>query len=855
MNIKAKMITALFLIVCLFYTPVFAVEGESASFDGPISFLRAVGILEAEDYAAQEAITKSEAVSMVMRLLGYNASTFGQNAAIRDVEESNPESGLLKAAVELGIVELDENYLFNPNSLVSYADAAKMVFMALGYQYTSDTEKNDAWYLQLAAEHRLDGNVVMINNGKLTKGEWAGILYNAAHIPVMQGIAFEASKKTYRVNEDVTALSEYLHIYIQEGVMTANSVTSLREKTGAGNDTILVGGLPIQTEGIAIDQEALLGKDVQAYYRQDTGSAALLVYIQESGKTQALTIASDELVGFNFRDYIYTYNNSARRNKTVSISKSAAIIYNGIAVTDEDLALLNEKLFLPETGEVELVASSHGSTYDVVKIKSYTTYVVDTVSKTENLIFDKYDKEPLDISPETWKTIDIYDMAGEPLTISNLEEWDILAVAVSSGGEYTEIVVSGNAVTGIITEIMEDALMLEQEEFEFGKDLLAHPDRVPEVGTEVVAYLDPYGKIAAVQIEPAGDWQVAYLIAIRKGTSLDEKIQFKLLTQDSVIAEFESAFPLVVDGSIYREAESALDVLAAGGIIRYRLNPDGQIKRIDTPVLGERENPYSLQQRYAGSYKFKNYVPTFGGVVFPKSSAMVFTVPADADGKERDYVVENLNAFVHDSTYNIVAYAIGDNDLTEDIILHKKAGSLPLSTREVMTLVTKITRAVDEDGMVIQKLYGMNSGGNREWTIDLDDPTTSTLIAEKDIKPGDLIRVTADNRMRVSQIQKVFDGTTRTMHEDIGGINPNAQYDSVFTVSYGKVTDRANGLIQVELYNDAKTVQKYKEGGTVFVCEDGDNIRKGSFDDIIPEVSSIVVDMNYSRVRTITIYK
>jgi len=863
-KIKSIMSIVLCLSICLFCMPSVLADATQGNYDENIVFLKAMGIIDTQTYDSNEMITKSEAVYTIMKMIGQNSESFGYNGELKGLPEGHPYAGMLKAAIELGLVDLDSNYLFNPNSTVSYADAARMVFAALGYNRAVNTASSDAWYLKLAADNRLNGNVKITNNGKLTKGEWGGILYNAAHIPLMKRVSFGPIAE-YQVEKNITALSEYLQIFKKEGIVSANSITSLRARAGVGENTIEIDGFRIKTKDVVLNEEALLGKDVKAYYKLSDNDDAYLIYVKESGKTEYLRILSDEFIA-DFTNYTYMYSSSLAGSGKAVVDGTAAIIYNGIAVTDEDFKILNESLFIPKNGEVELLRSGKSGKFDIVKIKSYATYIVHNVSKTENLIFDKYGKDALSIDPYIRSNVRIVDKNGNRFTIADLEEWDVLSVAISNDGNYVEIIVSADAVKGLVTGRSQDTLTLEMEEFKLSQDLVEElaeylkegsetkKTRIPEVGSQIVAYLDQYGKIAAMQVQTTDEWKFGYLIKMQPEKPPAKNLEFKILTQDDKIEYFKSAYPIVVDAAVYKSASAAQSAIEAEHIIRYQLNDEGQIRRIDTHIQGEKEDSFSLMRRASGSLKFKSNVTTFGGLIFPKTSAVIFAVPSSANGPERDYKVTTITTFVNDASYNVVAYSVGDDSLKEDAILYKKASLLPQNAREIVTIITQISNAVDDDGIPIQKIYGMNAGGNRIYTIYSDDPNTSALVAEKNIKPGDLARITADNNMIVSRIERVFDGTSKTISSEMGGINPNTGYDAIIRISYGKVINRAEGLIQVELHNEKKTIEKYKEAGLVFVCEENKRVRKGSFDDIIPGVSSIVVNMYYSQIRTITIY-
>ncbi|AUG56006.1 S-layer homology domain-containing protein [Acetivibrio saccincola] len=130
-------------------------------------------------------IRRSEFITLVVRLKGYHYDADIDNVKInfKDIEEKHWAYNNIKLAVKYGIVTGYPDNTIAPNNDVTYAEALAVVINALGYKDSLEGDWPDN-VIQKAKELKLDKNLSLEPNSRITRGEMSVIIYNALTVPL-----------------------------------------------------------------------------------------------------------------------------------------------------------------------------------------------------------------------------------------------------------------------------------------------------------------------------------------------------------------------------------------------------------------------------------------------------------------------------------------------------------------------------------------------------------------------------------------------------------------------------------------------------------------------------------------------
>ncbi len=842
-----RILTLILALALVTVFPSGLASAQAGDYSEAAEILTAVGFIDGADQ--MELCTREEAVSLTMRLIGFEPISGDYKNQFIDVTAENPNAPLLAMAVKMGICEPLRPAVFAPRGSVHIADAEKMIMKALGY----DTAVSTASYLSAAQKYLKKG--ISIEGGRpLTKGELYQLILNAAQMPIPVIRSVEAEGGYYKVSDDTDAFYVYHRIRKLEGTVTANSYSGLYNKKSLPENRIAIDGTEVKYEG-ALDATDLLGRGVEAYCRYDE---------DEDSYTLLHCAYADDYVKFESADITSFSNNTYKvepggKTSRYSFDKNAAIIYNGVAIDDSDHKLLTSALFQPENGIVELIATEGGE-YNVVKISDYKTYVVESIDRVNRIIVDRYEEKPLTADFEA--DLLVFGKTGEPLTIDSIEQGNVVSVAQSADKSLTELTLCSEGVQGTLISIDGNKKVeVEGEYFELTPSLSKYVSKTANkymlsnmLGGDVILYLDHSGRAAHITAGSDGEWSFGYLIDTAITGSMEKVMKCKLLTQQGEVITCDFIKTPAIDGKIYKDVETAKDYFPDEGcVVRYRFNDDGALAKVDSPVKGERESENTLHQTFKGNTIYKSTIPSFGGASIPKNNVIIFNVPEVdvVNPEDRDYQVADYSIFTNDRYFDIETFAVDAEELADDVVLYRSEAAKQIKTSELMTVYEKMTTVLTDNGEELRTLHGQNSSGSKEFLCE--DEIYATIAAMK-LKPGDLLRITPDNNGYIQQIERGFSADKMQIDTSVA----DSIYNGEFRLSYGKALARSGGAFQMKLDGSGE-LEKYKEEGIVYIVENG-KVSKGSYDDIIFDrsataSSNIVVEMNWSRVRSVVIYR
>lgn len=863
-----SLLIASVMVFGLMAVPSYAATADSTDYSKDIEFLNAMGITDFIPENIDDPITRRGAVVMAFGLLGKDCMQPQYNGEFADVPAGDADGGKLSYAVANGLIAKTNNGKFIPDGKVKYIDALKLVFNAINYGHlVQGMGKGDSEYYRLASNY--DVSVDAANTSALTAGEFARLVALASEAPLLRVEAVEGDGYIkYQSHENVTVLSAYYDIYKINGTVEKNNFTSLYEATPLAGWGIVIDGVTINCDDTT-DTQNLLARRIYAYYQKE---GMKLVYHTFENDDDALRLECEEIEKFSDNAY---YVDEGTRTKKYAVSRDAAIIYNGVAVTSVDYAsFMAASGFVPADGHVELIKNDF-SDYTCIKITSYKTYVVQGVDIYNEKIIDKYG-EPI-LSLDTVTDLFICDASGEAVKLDYIDGTNVLSVASSLNGISARIIVTAEAVEGVFTSYDGEKIQLEGEEFIMSsslKDKISSGTiKLPPLGEEAIIYFDARGLVAVCEASTNTGWSYGFLTQKALKGGLDKKLMVKLLTTDEGFKVFDIARNVKIDGVLFKQNHTgAHDALTSDKLnvpIKYRVNAFGEIKDIDTPTVGSNESETSLKLVHEStSINWVHYIFSFTGGYFMKPGAVCFTVPLVPSSDERDYAAGTVeSSFSTSVKYNVAIYGENPDDLVNTIAVKKSATIGGVLASDIIAVVDKVTRAFDSEGDAAWKIYAVKEGTSNEYTVK--DDVYNHAADSDPLEKGDIIRMSYNDRREVSALERTFDNDTRKIQDGITGeyssdivlphLYPANRQDVMFSLAYGKALKFKNNILQVRCDDAEGGIQHYYYAGRIVVV-DKEGVRIGSATDLVFDASAtassdILIETRYSRLRTIVVYK
>jgi len=864
-NRVLSLLIASIIVFGLMVVPSYASAAESIDYSDDIEFINAMGITEFVPENPNDPITRRSAVVMAFGLTAKDHIEPDYNGEFADVPLGDADGGKLSYAVANGLIAKTSNGKFLPDGKVGYIDALKLVFNSLNYGYlVQGMGTGDSEYYKLASKY--DVSVKAANISALTFGEFAHLVALASEAPLLMVESVEGTGDiNYRSDKNVTVLSEYYDIYVMNGTVEKNNFTSLYESTPLSDWGISIDGVTINCDDTT-DTQNLLGRKIYAYYQKD---GMKLVYHTFEHNDDVIRLECEDIERYNNNAY---YSIEGSKEKKYSVTRNAAIIYNGVAVTSDDYSLFMELSgFVPADGWVELIKNDGGS-IDCIKITNYKTYVVQGVDTYNEKIIDKYGEPVLNL--DTVEHLFICDASGEAIKLDYIDGTNVLSVASSLNGICAKVFVTAEAVEGAFTAYDGEKIWLEGEEFSLSSSLKAKIAqgiiKLPNIGEEAIIYFDARGLAAVCEASTNTGWSYGFLTQKALTGGLDQKFMVKVLTTDEGFVAFDAARIVRIDGKPFKKnpvgAHDALTTDKLNVPIKYRLTAFGEIKDIDTPTVGSNEPATSLKLVHEN--ESTNWGPSnlaFTGGYFMKSASPCFTVPLTPSSDERDYAAGTTeNMFKKDVKYSVAIYGEDPEELVNTVTVKRAAVSAEVAASDIIAVVNEVTRAFDSEGNAVWKIYAVKEGASNTYTVD--DTIYNHKTDADPLEKGDIIRMSHNDRLEVSALERTFDNDTREISNTIVVEKPSDPFSvhlypadnmsRMFYLAYGKTLRFKNNILELKV--DDQLLRYYLKGRVIVVDKEG--VRVGSAADFVIDSSGaassdVLIEMRYSNVRTIVVYK
>ena len=836
-----KLISLLLTIVILFTCTIFSAYAEEETPKAPtleeleaqelaqtnemVDTIFALDIIERNSdglMGLSEKATRMDVVIWLYRMFNYDRMDTVPQAShtyFEDIDIHHYAAGYIEYMVSIGVVSGYDDSTFRPENVITYDEIRTLLIRALRY-------KNEA-SLNLkvsVSEDDMDG---------ITKKTAAEMLYKLMFtemFPMLGGTEYNNSDK-----EEFIRYIMKLDYF--DGVLDGVGGVSLYNKT-ISKKVISVGGNEYLTSYDFSDE--YLGYHGRCYI--DTRSDDEVILFYPSRKNEILEITSDQLESYQSREYTYyTENDKLKRAKLL---KGFDCVYNGYY--NEDTSLM-----VPEYGNVKLISNDNDNEYDVVIIEDIKSYVVDRVINDREIVFKNLDENGANIMLDIEKLdeCEIYLESGSITTISAVKSGSVVNV-LSNSANQAKLFVSNKKITGQLSAISEEDGYLHMTVD--GISYKTVPGMYKDIwdGTSFIninLLLDVNGRVAGVSVVSAEGWQYGYILKVVHYDELRETVRLKLLKEDGKIESINCAEKVVLNGErikspleVYNRINNAYlnfndytEIVDSGQpseikenfttrLIRFFLNNDGEISKLDTPVkhslydesnsITDNEDVLAIKSKgnlyYAPNQSmmkvvWKTDMDIFGDVVL-NSGARIFVIPtSDNDNPdEDDYSVytglknigfDQYGEFCYASAYNTNPESLG----CDVMVIRKSAGS---SAGKTMAIFDSIYQLYDEkEGEVINVIKYMSKGQMQEQK--LDNGKMSVDIST--LKKGDIILYSLKNgELVLEDLLYNSSGTGILNSSNVWPLTGAQHFNIDYRVLVGKVARTDGDIIHVKIENE-----------------------------------------------------
>lgn len=851
------------------YSGIENTSSETQSYNEAIEVLTALELINRADDAAfntSDSMTRGEFITILVRALGLNEgiTSEAQSLPFTDVDSAASYAGSVLYAYKLGIISGGSDGKFNPDQSIKTEEALKMLITTLGY--TARAERKGGYpggYIQLAKEKKITDKLAVTAGEALDKGTAAQLILNTLDVNVMQLSAVTGTDEKFVEIDGETLLSENFRVTKSEGIVKATELSRLTGPTGLDTGRIEIG----KTQYVTGDTGAweLLGYNVTCYSREADGVNELL-FAAKNSKNTVLTVAAEDIEksdsDFSKRKFVYQDENDKRR--TQSISPYAYLIYNGKALTDfvkADLA--------PSAGEVTLIDNDRDGAADVILVKEYQNLVVGDISTTSMTVFDEDNSSKyLCFDPEGDKYDFCLTKNGKNIAFNAIKSGNVVSYAMSSnttGKKFVYAEVSDSSLHGTVngkyTEGSGSYFTVGEEDYRLAANFSGKYAYIAlkDSGT---FYLDIYGRIAAYKEDTLDNEMYGFLLSYKCGKKgLNTEHYFEIYTMNGEIDKIDTAERFYLDGQLIKlqdlapggglSAPNAVEAVLKNNVdetgdigtyvdktnfnqvIRYRLNYEGKIDKIDTLTADSEDGSLTkdaLRTDADGNSLNRYYLKPQGAFGLDRvdflidENTLVFVVPEiGKHGDANNFLVARaMDYLVNGTSYVAEAYDMSDAKICALLVQYGDATDYAVNQETAITLVEKIASAQNEDGDVVGKLYGINSG------------KTVTLLAENStlltgLKTGDIIRYSTNARGDINSVTKYVDKTTTPQEWREG--SGSTRYYSRFKLVYGMLKEKNGDTIVIDA-SGAEHMYQIKSARIYLYDEQLDKIKTATAADL-----------------------
>ncbi len=738
-------------------------ETETIPLTPEQEMLIALNIIEPNAYGAvdnAETVTRADFAAICGKILGISPSAVADSVYFTDVTPDSWFAYTVNTLTEKGVISQADDYLFEPDRIITRTEAAKMLLAIMGFN-TFAAEKGGYPQGYMLAASRVGLFDGVETQDELNNGMMAGMLYNALRGHVMEVVIKEEGNE-YIENRDATLLSIYKNIHITTGIVQSVYGMQLDDEEEVANGTAIIGGIRYNVGKVLIRD--YFGYHIEIYYKTEKDGSRTLQHVVPMN-TQELRILSDDYLNFSGVGGTLEYI-SKDSSKSAKIDSMASVLRNDTVVTEN----VRDAFKIQNTGEYRLIDANNDGKYETILIYDFDTIVVNSFNADKRVITDKIDtSKKIDFSNTDY--VNIFSEYGNELDFEAIVKDVIIDVAISDN--HITLFVNVESFSGTI-----DALYTEDKEININgmnyKYLQASYDKCHmRVGYSGSFKTNRYGKIAYFVLGETSSLP-GYIIDVAEIGMFGEQVLIKMLTASGTIEEIAVENRFKKDGDTIESNRYSSVLSAKDSVVLYVLNPEGKISQIDTATVGATESNSLVLEMVNGTHRWNATTRLFDRDVFCRADATVFKLPivGTQNVDESMYGVMALSAIPDNQEMTAETYRLQDDYESNVIVVH--ASKYVKSEIEGLMFISDVIEGMNAQGENIFILEGYLKGAKTTFAMDYD----YMMSIEERLRPakGDAIRTARDANGVIGEISIIYDHSEPDGHPG-GYIEPLTLYD------------------------------------------------------------------------------
>ncbi|MBQ4526927.1 MAG: S-layer homology domain-containing protein [Clostridia bacterium] len=833
-----------FLVTALLVTtfvPFVAFAGEGEASD--VSHAKAVQTLKrldmlGEEFSGAEKIKFGEFLGLAMKLTGITDVSASTSSPYSDVTDSEKYYSEVIHATNMGIVSGYGDGTLGYAENITSGRASKILVSILGYEPHAIVKGGyPAGYTIVAGNIGVFDELALDANSPLTWDQAAQMVYNCLEIEILQPESYPT--ESYVTVDGENPLTKWMKIKRLEGIVTANSLTTVSGGEGEEEGYVTIDGVRFMENGTMAS--SYIGCKVNAYYREITSAKLELLEVSLDAEAKIWEISGEDIdEAATTASKIYYYEDNSSKAEDVSIEDGAFISYNFKKYEGAPSA----ELFTPENGAVTLIDSDGNKKADAVYITESETYVVEQVRPSNGYIKDLYDQDDLRLDTAINEDL-IFEITkdGVKVNIEEIKVNDVLTVTKSEDGNFISIEIGYRRARGTLDGMGADYLEIKGEKYNIIKQ---NQDKFTSdlLGKEITILFDKYLNAAGYLLSQTSGLDYGYLCQIKAGgkgldagasaqvmlfipSSEGEFVTYKTASKVSVNGTTKNA-----DGETYNGQKIVDEFIVDGKInhqlIMFKLNDANEIAEIETARnncydhggTGMEEEGFTLDLDYWGYGKNPggaehNFIYKNSGILgndYDLNGTVGIQIPNSGlwDGYfagiyswsdlEKAFDIYNpTNDWPNDRRFTdgtkTKLYDVDAQKIAKFIITEGAQASV-LPTQHLF-LIASVGQALDDDGMPGTRISGMYKGKEAKLFVKTDAQAFKDDPKLLEIKSGDIIRIAQDATGMVVNLFKVY-----TLYQD-------AEWDDA---KFGKNADKRN----ISFKNTIRPNREYLLGGNEF---------------------------------------
>lgn len=849
-----------------------------------VEFAKALGFFQSE-YDAESIVKRVDLAKILCNVcFGDKKFEYMGIGSFTDISEA--DSKHIIPVVNLGLMNGVSATEFAPEENVTYIQLLKTVISLLGYDaYAINKGGYPNGYYAQATQLKLTVNPPSNMNYAVTMEKVAEVLKLAVNVDMNQVDKYSEDEISYEETEGLTYLKYYRGIDYDIGVINGNYVTDLTDGETTKYNEVKVNAFIYTLTENSKNIKDFLGYEAEVFYKQNSDRQRELLYYFISEHNTVTEISRENIIGF-YQNKI-EYINSDKKIKSLKINYATHVVYNGTLVPNYDADTINPFEGTYKDGKLKLIENNADAVIDFVFIEAYDTHVVSSV--TEDKIYSKYRTSGvLDISEHHNNPIEILNVLGHPLRISDIAENDCLSVFEDIDGNIKKIIVTIDILYGEITYLEYESnvpkvIGINGTNYSCSPCLYLNND-LPKIaiGRKVEVYFNKDTLVSDVNARDFKSSDIGYLVSVGKESGLSGKYMLKIFTTGGKMKEYVLADKISLEniGSTINTKE-ALGYLgyvensndANMQPILYSTNKDGLIIWLHyCDSQDSTSNGFYNYPGFDGQTDIKDHYrissKSFGSKLLLGNATVFFSVPDELNRYNDSFykiksilsVEEGINHPKYEA-YGTKAY----NPIAEILVEKgKTSGAITIDAKSDVFIVSNVRYRVDEEGNSGLSVSGYQLG--KEYDYFANEGVLNVGPEGSQVDTGDIIRVSKDANGFINYCEFVFDASSKHLNS---ARNPSMEsFYSAPRYSYGTVvySDESSFSISIPLSDGTSITQCYPYSGfSVYVVEKlGRNnitVRKGVPKDIISDTmypgegSKLFVHTSYGDNKTLVVYK